>query len=324
MNPDPWQKLLRNAGAGGPAVPWALWRHYPEEEYTEPAFTDATVRFHQGRQFAFWKIGPRSSYALRDHGTRDEFRGDGLGRPAYLNRVIQDPSEWHRLRVLDPRKGWQGQVLDSAARIAAAAPPDTPVLMTVFSPMTQAKNLCGADALADHWRHARADLIRGLEILTESTRQFVRALRSLPIHGLFYAIQECGDPVIGPGYAEVCGALDAAILRENGDALNLLHLHGRIADFDAFTRYPTAILHWDEVAAGISLEAGSERFPGVVSGGIAWPEPGGDDLPATLRARRDQVLARMAGRRFLLSASCVIPWQASDPEVNACRPEAIP
>ncbi|MBN8249801.1 MAG: hypothetical protein J0L84_20460, partial [Verrucomicrobia bacterium] len=238
MNPDPVRWLARCGGADAPKVPWALWRHYPEEEYTEPGFADATVRFHQGRHFAFWKIGPRSSYAIRDHGVRDEFRGDVLGRPAYLNRVILEPSDWRRLTVLDPRAGWQGQVLRSAAVIAAAAPPGTPVLMTVFSPMTQAKNLCGAEALADHWRHARSDLIHGLEILTESTRRFVQALSSLPIHGLFFAIQECGDPVIGPGYAEVCGALDASILRENAYALNLLHLHGRIAEFDAFTGYP--------------------------------------------------------------------------------------
>ena len=283
---------------------------------------EATIRFHQGRDFAFWKIGPRSSYGIRDHGARDEFAGDRLGRPAYLNRVVMEPADWRRLRVLDPEAGWQGQVLRAAAAIAAAAPSGVPVLMTVFSPLTQAKNLCGADALPDHWRHGRQELLAGLEVLAESTRRFVRKLRTLPVHGLFYAIQECGDPVIGPDYAAVCGALDAALLTENGYAQNLLHLHGAIADFDAFTRYPVATLHWDEAASGISLEAGAARFSGVVSGGIAWPEPEVAEPIEELRRRRDAVLQRMAGRRFLLSASCVIPWQAGDAEIDACRPRA--
>ncbi|MEN9678560.1 MAG: hypothetical protein RIS76_4456 [Verrucomicrobiota bacterium] len=312
--------LRRCSPNAGGSRPWALWRHYPLEEYTEPGFVEATVRFHQERDFALWKIGPRSSYAIRDHGARDEFRGDLLGRPAYLNRVVLDPSDWHRLQVLYPRAGWQGQILKSAAAIAAAAPANVPVLMTMFSPMTQAKNLCGAEALADHWRHARADLQHGLAILTESTRLFVRALRALPISGLFYAIQECGDPVLGPGYAETCADLDTSLLQENGYPLNLIHLHGAIADFDSFTRYPAAVLHWDECASGISLEAGADRFGGIVAGGIPWPEPGAPDPVTQLQTRRETLRNRMSHRRFLLSASCVIPWQATDTEIAACRP----
>ncbi len=223
-----------------------------------------------------------------------------------------------RLRLLDPWEGWQGQVLRSARAIAAAAPVDVPVLLTVFSPLTQAKNLCGAASLADHWRHAHRELMCGLGILGENARRMVRAARTVGIHGIYYVIQECGHcGLTAPGYVEACGGLDRSILNEGDSGTNWVHLHGNVVDFAGFARYPAAVLHWDEKASGVSLETGAGMFPGIVSGGITWPECGVVDGPLRIRQTREAVLDRMAGLRFILSASCVVPYAATDAEIRA-------
>jgi uroporphyrinogen decarboxylase len=323
MNLTSWDRI-QNLQRGLPVdrVPWALWRHAPHQEFISPDFEEASIRFNRKFGFDLWKIGPRSSYQIRDHGVEDEFRGDWLGRPTYLKAPVREPSDWTRLRVLDPWEGWQGKVLQSAKVIAEAAPADVPVVMTIFSPLLQAKNLCGAAALPDHWRHAPRELRAGLEVLGESTRRLVRELRALGIHGIYYVIQECGHPGLSsPSYFEVCEELDRAVLTESRLPLNWLHLHGPIIDFAAFARYPAAVLHWDERASGVSLPEGARLFPGLVSGGISWPEPGTPDAVAQVRRARRDVIRRMEGKRFILSASCVVPPAASEAELRAAGEE---
>lgn len=302
--------------------PWALWRHFPHEEDHPAELARATIRFHQEHDFDLWKIGPRSSYQIRDYGIKDEFRGDHLGRPAYLNTVIRAPGDWRKLEPLDPERGWLRQIVEAVASILRARPPEKPALMTVFSPLTQAKNLCGLDHLAAHWQSHPDEVRRGLAVLAESTRRLLVALRPLPLDGIFYVIQECGDARLRPLAGEgICGPLDRALLGENAYWLNLLHLHGPVLDFHAYARYPVSILHWDERASGVWLEQGAEMFGGIVSGGLPWPARDTGDVRA-VRLARERVCQRMLGRRFMLAADCVIPWQAERVAIRAACPVA--
>lgn len=317
-----FQRLLE--GRDVDRCPWALWRHFPHEEDHLAEFVKATVQFHCEHDFDLWKIGPRSSYQIRDYGIRDEFQGDPLGRPAYLNTVIREPGDWRKLEPLDPERGWLRQVIGAVALVLRERSSEKPALMTVFSPLTQAKNLCGLDNLAGHWQSRPGEVRRGLEVLAESTRRLLAALRHLPLDGIFYVIQEGGDSRLRQLAGErLCGALDRTLLGENAYWLNLLHLHGAVLDFDAYARYPVSILHWDERASGVSLEQGSEIFGGIVSGGLQWPAGETGDGRA-IQLASEAVCRRMQGRRFMLAADCVIPWQTSGVAIAAACPVACP
>jgi uroporphyrinogen-III decarboxylase len=59
-----------------------------------------------------------------------------------VHRPISTPEDWDRIRPLDITAGTLGRELDHLQRLVSQAGPDTPVLATVFSPLTIAKKLC--------------------------------------------------------------------------------------------------------------------------------------------------------------------------------------
>ena len=304
--------------AGKPAdrVPRALWHHFPDADFKLEAFVEATLRFHRRHDLDLLKINPRSSFPVRDYGAQDGFDGDVLGRCHYVSAVVQSPADWHKLPVLDPSAGWLGQTGECIRRIVPGVNPDTPVIATVFSPATQAKNLAGAARLLEHWREHPADLRAGLEILTESTLRFLQSLRRTRIDGLFYAIQECGLADLSPSYEKMCGDLDRRILTAQPYWLNVLHLHGKIVRFEDYTNYPVSVIHWDEVESGISLADGRKRFSRLVSGGVPWPDNGWPDVAEARNAARSAV-ERIGAERLMLSAGCVIPYKTPPEVVDA-------
>ncbi len=304
------------AGRATTRVPRALWRHYPHEEYDGEAFVRATLEFHARHDFDVVKIGPRSSFGIRDYGVRDEFAGDYLGRPRYLNQIVQTPDDWRKLLPLDPAKGWLAHTAGCVREICTRADPGTPRILTIFSPATQAKNLAGATRLAEHWRLHPAELRAGLQTLTESTLAFLHSLRGTAIDGVFFAIQECGLGELKPDYLAMCGDLDRAILTANDYWLNVLHLHGKVIGFDGYARYPVSVLHWDETEAGLTLAEGRSRFAGIVSGGVDWPADGWASPDAVKSAARS-VPNRNGAERLLVSAGCVIPWQTPAEHIDA-------
>ena len=317
------RERLRAVLAGRPAdrVPRALWLHHPQADFDRAAFVAATLAFHRRHVLDLMKIGPRSSYPVRDYGARDEFAGDYLGRARYLNQVIREPDDWLALRPLDPRAGWLGQTGACVRDQCAHADPALTKILTIFSPMTQAKNLAGAATLMAHWRAAPGKLRAGLETLARSTIAFVRSLADQLLDGLFFAIQECGLADIQPDYLQLAGDLHCAVLNAVRYPFNVLHLHGAVVDFDRFARYPVSVLHWDEREAGLTLAEGRARFHGLVSGGVDWPADGWTDDESVRLAVR-AAIERNGPERLLLSAGCVIPYRAAPEHIDAfCQAE---
>lgn len=296
-------------------VPRALWRHYPQEEYDSDRFVAAVVQFHQNYPFDMIKITPRSSFSIRDFGVLDEVIENKLGIPTYLNQVIGNPEDWYKLTPRDPHQGYLKQQADCVEQIVSQLKSSFPVLQTIFSPISQAKNLCGLSRLIDHWQNHHQALMYGLEILAESSRQFIQTI-SPWIDGLFYVTQECGVKEFNqPSYLKSCRHLDKSILESHPGQAHMLHLHGKILNFKDYCSYPVTFLHWDEETSGISLSEGKHYFPGIVSGGITWPLEGWSNLNV-LKTTCQDVLERVGRDRLLLSAGCVIPYGTNPLELK--------
>lgn len=294
----------------------ALWRHFPYDDFDTGRFVAATVAFHQTFAFDLVKITPRSSFCLRDYGARDEFRGDPLGRPHYLDAVVTHPIDWCRLAPRDPRRGFLGQQLDCVAGIAAALGRRTPIVQTIFSPVTQAKYLCRLPQLEAQWRSARSELLHGLAVLAESTLRFVEAIAPF-VDGIFYVVGEAGEPALEElVYSTRMRAIDNEILRLRPFTANVLHAHGAVRNLRPFADYPIATLHWDESASAIPLEEGKRFFPGQVSGGLDWPLDGWPSDAELLR-RCAEVSERVGPERLLLGSACVIPFASHAESIHA-------
>ncbi|MBI3177747.1 MAG: uroporphyrinogen decarboxylase, partial [Chloroflexi bacterium] len=167
----------------------SLWRHFPVDDQRPESLAAATLEFQSLYDFDFVKVTPASSFCLRDWGAADEWRGEPEGTRQYTGRVVRHPDDWLTLKPLNPNAGALGGQLRALELIRAGLPADTPFIQTIFSPLSQARNLVGAELLPVHVRRHPGQLKAALAVIAETTAQFVQAARRAGIDGIFYAVQ---------------------------------------------------------------------------------------------------------------------------------------
>src|SRR5512134_24023 len=177
------------AGEAVDRVPVALWRHFPVDDQRPEDLAAATLEFQAAYDFDFVKVTPASSFCLRDWGAKDEWLGDPEGTRDYTRRVIQTPGDWLSLQPLNPNSGRLGEQARALELIGAGLPRRTPFIQTIFSPLSQAKNLVEAEKLPVHLRTHPEELKSALAVIAESTIRFIEAARRTGIDGIFYAVQ---------------------------------------------------------------------------------------------------------------------------------------
>ncbi len=297
------QALVAGEAVDRPAV--ALWRHFPGDDARPDDLAAAHVWWQHTFDWDLLKVTPSSSYCIQDWGVQAVWQGGDEGTWTYQNVVIQQPEDWGRLRLLDPGAGSLGRAKEAVAAVCQAVGPDTPVLMTIFSPLAQAKNLAGPKLLPHLRKHPDA-VLAGLEAITQSVLQYVEALADTGIAGVFYAAQ-----MAEPGrlsrveYEQFGQPLDLRILQAgSGYWFNMLHAHGVDVYFDLLAGYPVQAINWHDREAGPSLAAGGALFPGALSGGLdRWTIHRG--APDDVRGEAADAVAQMAGQRLILSTGCV-------------------
>ena len=121
-----------------------------------------------------------------------------------------------------------GEMLRALDLIHAELGEKTPFIQTIFSPLTQARNLVGGPALKAHLRQSPGVIHAALQIITNQTLSFVDAARGTGISGIFYAMQWASYIHLSEAeYREFGQPYDLQILEASQDMwLNVLHLHG--------------------------------------------------------------------------------------------------
>ena len=201
------------AGEVADRLPVALWRHFPVDDQNPEWLAAACLAFQREYDFDFLKITPASSYCLKDWGIQDEWRGNTEGTRQYTRRIIADPDEWKGLAPLDPEGGALGDQLHCIELISRNSDGSLPYMPTIFSPLAQAKNLAGGERLLEHLRQHPQEVLRGLEVITQSTVHFIEAARARGIAGVFYAIQHASRKLLDEeSYARFGTPFDRRIL----------------------------------------------------------------------------------------------------------------
>jgi uroporphyrinogen decarboxylase len=300
------RERLQNLAAGQPvdrpAV--ALWRHFPGDDVRADDLAAAHIWWQRTFDWDLLKVTPSSSYCIQDWGVQAAWQGGDEGTWTYRNTIIQQPQDWTRLAVLDPTAGALGQARRAVAAVCQAVGPDVPVLMTIFSPLAQAKNLAGPNLLPHLRQHPDA-VLAGLETIAQSVLRTMDALADTGIAGIFYAVQ-LADPsrLSRAEYQQFGQPLDLRILRAADGWFNMLHAHGLGVYFDLLAGYPVQALNWHDREGGPSLAAGGERFPGALSGGLDRHTMHLAE-PADVQREAADAMQQTAGQRLILSTGCV-------------------
>ena len=300
--------------------PVALWRHFPVDDQTPGTLAKATLNFQQTYDFDLVKVTPASSFCVRDWGVEDEWKGHTEGTRQYTKRVIQHPRDWEHLSVLNPSAPHLAAQLECLRIIRTELGPDTPLLQTIFNPLSQAKNLAGNETLLAHLRLYPEAVMKGLATIAESTRRFVDTCVGTGIDGVFYAVQHAQASLLTLHEYETFGLPgDLQVLEPARELMcNLLHLHGRDVYFSAVPYLHFPIVNWHDRETHPSLAEAQQLFAGVACGGLRQDTLVYKNQTEVQKEAADAI-QQTGGKRFMLGTGCVVPIIASHGNILATR-----
>jgi uroporphyrinogen decarboxylase len=313
------QAVLRGERPDRPPV--SLWRHFPVDDQTAEGLASATIAYQKLFDFDFLKITPASSYCLKDWGIKDQWLGNPEGTRQYEKRVIQTPQDWLRLPELNPHRGSLNEHLTCLKILKKHYSGRLPYITTIFSPLTQARNLAGADRLLEHLRQYPEEVLAGLQKITKTTRAFIECCLKTGIAGIFLAVQHAQESVLKIEEYQAFGRpFDLAVLEMVQDLwLNMLHIHGENIYFDNFLDYPIQVINWHDRKTAPTLGEGLQRFSGVVCGGLKQWDTLVLGTSSQVKAEAMDALNSTNGTRFILGTGCVMPITAPYGNTLAAR-----
>jgi uroporphyrinogen decarboxylase len=298
-------------------LPIDFWRHFTVADQDPQLLAKIILDFQAQFDFDLIKITPASSYCVSDWGVEDIWKGNPEGTRDYTRRVIQKPEDWLSLKVLEPITGHLGQSLEAVKLILTHRKAATPVLQTVFNPLSQAKNLAGPDVLLNHLRSHPELVLEGLKTITLSIQQYLAELIRSGVDGIFYAIQHAQSHLLTKSeFEQFSQPFDQAILAGASDLwLNMVHIHGQNILFDGVSSYPSVhMINWHDRETDIPLSAGLDKFAGIACGGLSRDSVMLLGTPRDVENEIRDGFEQTGGSRWMVGTGCVM--MTTTPTVN--------
>lgn len=301
--------------------PVALWRHFPVDDQQPETLAEATIAFQDDFDFDFVKVSPSSSFCLRDWGAEDAWRADPEGTRDYTRHPVEAPEDWPKLRPLPASEGSLGRQLACLSILEKGFGQGVPYVQTIFSPLSQAKNLAGGERLLEHLRREPRSVEAGLQTIAATTAAFIQEARTTGISGIFFAVQYASFSLLDrEAFRRFGEVYDRQVLEAaEGLWLNVLHLHGSALMFDVASTYPTSVVNWHDRETPPSLEQGKRSVPGAVCGGLRRWDTLVLGTPEAVGAEAREAVLSVQGRGLILGTGCVVPIIAPRGNLKAAR-----
>ncbi len=304
---DKQERLLKTiAGENTDRVPAALWRHWPGDDQRAADLARSTLEFQQSFDWDFVNICPSSHYQISDYGIQDEWEGNLEGRRTVIRRAIYRSLEWTELRPLDPNRGTLGRHQEAIRLVCDGLRTEpTPVVCTVYSPLTQAQALSGAEILIRHIRTNPDRVQTGLNALTESTLRLIDAVKKLPVAGIYYVIDHANADILSEEEYRAFGLpYDRKIIESLPEKwwLNLVQVRGGTPMLKVIAPLPAQVVHWPDQDSEIELAQGKLILNHALCGGLSRWRHLHNGTPTSIREQARLVLSQLNHRRLILSA----------------------
>ena len=289
-------------------IPISFWRHFPVDDQTPEGLARAVIDFQKRYDFDFIKVTPSSSFCLYDWGVRDLWRGNPEGTRDYLEPVIHSVEDFEKFTVLDPKKGKLNEQLKCLDLLSETLPDSTPFIQTIFSPLAQLKNLVGKINIGYFIRCFPNETLTILNIISETTIQFIEECKKRNIDGIFYAVQQATyDQLSENEYINFGKKFDLQVLSAANDLwLNVLHIHGTKIMFDLLKDYPCQILNWHDRETSPSLIDAKLTIGKVLCGGLSRIETMVLGNKEVIKDEIMDAIQQTASIKFILSTGCVL------------------
>lgn len=323
-------KTLTGNQADRPLV--SVWHHFLTKEQTASDLAEATLSFVNQYDWDWVKINPRATYLAEVFGNRYDFSDYQWVFPRQVEAVVKAPGDLSQIKEV----AWEDSAplleqLEVVQRIRLDLP-NTPLLQTVFSPLTVLLFLTGNQAYVDQkmygsnnpidlqllFRHYRSDVHRALHAIALTLKDYVKALDVVGADGLFYATTGTAHPKLFSleQFNEFSRPYDEIVLSAMKKGGRLLHTCGPYADPERFNDYPVEGISWDPNAEGnpdLTVKLDKVKVAGI-----------DHELFATRDAEplKEQVktsLSMIADEPFLLAPNCAVSPQATVETLTALK-----
>ena len=297
-------------------LPLSLWRHFHKQDQTPEGLAQATLDFARQYDLDLIKVTPSGLYGIEDWGASIKQSSDDDTPPRLKRPVIETPGDWRELVALSVEEGSLGRGLQALRAIRAGlSHDDTPVLMTIFSPLTLAYKMAG-DAVLEHLRQHPSDLHFGLAIIAETTARYGLAALNAGADGVFFATQLARSDMVTPDeYRDFGERYDLIVLEHlaQQSELTVLHLHGQGIFFDLARRYPVTTVSWHDRETGPPLRQAAGQTDRALMAGLdrdLLVNGSPEEVAEQVRDAQQQT----KGKRLILAPACVL--HPETPEAN--------
>lgn len=320
---DRFNALLSGERADRPIV--SGWRHFIDKEQNADDLAEITISFTKKHDWDWVKINPRATYLAEAWGNQYDFTDYQTVFPRQKSTVIPTAE---RLWELEVKKATQTPSLQEhleAVRKIRQGLPDTPLIQTVFSPLTVLLFIVGRSAyvtktvfgieqpvtLDSLFKEHRAAAHHALHVISLTLADYVQELRQAGSDGLFYAVTGTAHPGLfdEARFDEFSRPYDSIVLEAAGYGKNILHTCGAHAKPEKFNDYRIDGISWDTVAEGnpgLDADLKATKVGGVDHGLFAV-----NDI-IQIRKQAKDALAFMKDQPFILSPNCAIPLNVTD------------
>ncbi|MBY0010782.1 uroporphyrinogen decarboxylase family protein [Paenibacillus typhae] len=320
---DRFRALLSGERADRPIV--SGWRHFIDKEQTAEDLAATTISFTKQYDWDWVKINPRATYLAEAWGNQYDFADYQTVFPRQKTTVIPAAENLWDLEVKKAADTAVFQEHLEAVKQIRLGLPDTPLIQTVFSPLTVLLFIVGRSAyvtktvfgieqpvtLESLFKEHRAAAHHALHVISLTLADYVKELQQAGSDGLFYAVTGTAHPGLFDEamFDELSRPYDSIVLEAASYGKNILHTCGAHSQPEKFNDYRIDGISWDTVAEGnpgLGANLKATKVGGVDHGLFAV-----NDI-AQIRQQGKDALTMMKDQPFILAPNCAIPLNVTD------------
>ncbi|MDF2651961.1 MAG: uroporphyrinogen-III decarboxylase [Paenibacillus sp.] len=320
---DRFNAILSGERADRPIV--SGWRHFIDKEQNAEDLAETTIAFTKKYDWDWVKINPRATYLAEAWGNEYDFQDYQTVFPRQQTTVVPTAAN---LWDLDVKKALHSapllEQLEAVKKVRQGLP-DTPLIQTVFSPLTVLLFIVGRSAyvtktvfgienpvtLESLFNEHRAAAHHALHSISLTLADYVKELQQAGSDGLFYAATGTAHPGLfnEAMFNEFSRPYDSIVLEAAKYGKNVLHTCGANAQPERFNDYPIDGISWDTKAEGNpELDA---ALKATKIGGVDHVLFAANDIPQ-IQKQAEEALNLMKDQPFILAPNCAIPLNVTD------------
>jgi uroporphyrinogen decarboxylase len=306
--------------------PFTLWGHTFKQEWSPAELAEITVQRARRYHLDFVKLQPRATFFAEAYGSEYKPSGNAEEHPTLIRAGVENIEDWAKLPEVDASHPAFADQVEALRLTVAELGEDTPVIQTVFSPLTVAGHLIGKDPervvrmLLDH-----PELVGpALDRIARGLAGFSSASVEAGAAGVFFAISgyASADLMTEADYRRLALGPDLSVIELLPESawFNVAHLCGPRLHFDIARALGLQAVSWSVHDPGNpTLAEGRDRTGMAAMGGLGQKTTLVRATPKEVIAEGKAALEGTDGRGVILAPGCSVDVRAGDENLSAVK-----